>query len=93
MTPGEFLRHKLEFSGWTQKELAEVLGRPVQLVCEIANDKKRMTGETAKQLEAAGFGYAHQWMMAEAWRQLDEAAPDVRAIRRRAKLRRAMDGV
>jgi plasmid maintenance system antidote protein VapI len=58
-------------------------------VCEIVNGKKRITAETAKQLEAAGLGEARAWVLVDVRRQLDEANPSVGAVRARAVRRRA----
>ena len=33
--PGEFLREELEARGWSQTELAEIIGRPVRLINEL----------------------------------------------------------
>jgi len=51
--PGDFIREELETRGWTQADLAKVLGRPLQAINEIINGRKRITAETAKELAAA----------------------------------------
>lgn len=33
--PGKILSRELEARGWTQKDLAEIIGRPVQTINEI----------------------------------------------------------
>ena len=48
--PGEFIRDELEARGWTQTDLAEVLGRPFRLVNEILQGKRAITPETARGL-------------------------------------------
>ncbi len=53
--PGEFIRDELEARGWTQTDLAEILGRPFRLVNEIISGKKSITPETAHGLGEA-FG-------------------------------------
>ena len=53
--PGEFIRQELEERGWSQADLAAILGRPVQVVNEIIAAKKAITPETATAL-AAAFG-------------------------------------
>src|SRR5208337_1785509 len=35
--PGDFIREELEARGWTQRDLAEIIGRPVQTVSAIVN--------------------------------------------------------
>lgn len=53
--PGELLKDELEARDWTQRDLAAVLGRPVQAVSEIINGKKQITPETSIELgEALG---------------------------------------
>ena len=46
--PGEYLRDELNARGWTQGDFAKIIGRPLQVVNEIVNGKKRITVETAK---------------------------------------------
>ena len=48
--PGELIREELEARGWTQVDLAEILGRPVRLVNELVAGKKQITPDTAKGL-------------------------------------------
>src|ERR1700681_2384870 len=45
--PGEYLRDELEERGWSEKEFAEILGRPVQAVSEILNGRKQIVPDTA----------------------------------------------
>lgn len=51
--PGRILRRELEARGWTQKDLAEILGRPAQAITEIVRGTKQITPETAVALGAA----------------------------------------
>lgn len=51
--PGEYLAEEIEARGISQKELARLMGRPVNAINEIINGKKAITAETALQLEAA----------------------------------------
>jgi addiction module HigA family antidote len=53
VTPGDILSMELEARGWTQKDLAEIMNRPVQTICAIVNAKKEITPETAIALETA----------------------------------------
>lgn len=78
--PGDWIREWLEDRGWTQLDLAEILGRPIQLVNELIAGKKSITPETAKGL-AQAFGTSPQlWMSLDAAYQLHmtrEADPSV----------------
>ena len=85
--PGEFIRDELESRDWTQQDLADVLGRPIQAVNEIISAKKAVTPETAQGLgDAFGTG-AEFWMNLESAYRLSLARrsgdPDVA---RRAKI-------
>ena len=50
--PGEYLGEEIEARGISQKELARLMGGPVNAINEIINGKKAITAETALQLEA-----------------------------------------
>lgn len=84
--PGEFLAEELEARGWSQVELAEILGRPPRLISEIIAAKRAVTPETARGFAAAFETSAQFWMNLETAYQLSKtqiAEPDVS---RRAKL-------
>jgi|ERR1700722_2074183 len=66
-SPGEFIRDELEARGWTQDDLAQIIGRPQASVNLIINDKRGVTPETAILLSGA-FGTS-----AEFWLNLDSA--------------------
>lgn len=84
--PGEFLREELEERGWSQTELAEIIGRPVRLINEIIAGKKAITPETAIQLgDSLGTG-AELWMNLESQYQLSRVRTPDRLIARRAAL-------
>jgi HTH-type transcriptional regulator/antitoxin HigA len=79
---------ELEARGWTQKDLSEIMGRPLQAVNEIVNGVKQITPATAHEL-AQVFGTSPEvWMNLEANYRLflarKEAGDD--AIRRRSRL-------
>ena len=63
--PGRILERELEARGWTQSQLAMVLGRPKQMVNEIINAKKRITPVTALELAAALDIPAEFWLNLE----------------------------
>jgi len=84
--PGEFLRDELEARGWTQTELAEIIGRPVRLINEIIAGKKAITPETAIQLgDSLGTG-PEVWMNLESQYQLSKVRVTDGLIARRARL-------
>jgi HTH-type transcriptional regulator/antitoxin HigA len=86
-SPGELIKDEIEARGWSQIELAEVLGRPGRLVSELIAGKRAVTPETAKGLgEAFGTG-AQFWMNMESSYQLSKVKGDgSNAVSRRAKL-------
>jgi HTH-type transcriptional regulator/antitoxin HigA len=86
--PGEIIREELKARDWTQSDLAEVMERPLQVVNEIVLAKKRVTEETAKELEAALGIEAEFWLKTEALYRLHHAEPAPSAIQRRAAVRR-----
>jgi HTH-type transcriptional regulator / antitoxin HigA len=85
--PGEILREELEARGWTQTDLAEILGRPFVLVNEIIAGKRSITPETAKGLAAALGTSPEFWLNLEAAYQLWRVGEtDSSPVERRAKL-------
>ncbi|HBI46543.1 MAG TPA: addiction module antidote protein, HigA family [Planctomycetales bacterium] len=83
--PGEFIRDELETRGWTQGDLAFILGRPLQAVNEIIAGRKAITAETAKGLANAFGASAEMWMNLEAAYRLSRTDGDG-DVARRAKL-------
>ncbi|MDO8691265.1 MAG: HigA family addiction module antitoxin [Dehalococcoidia bacterium] len=64
--PGRILLRELEARGWTQKDLAEIMGRPLQAINEIIRGSKQITPETALEL-AETFGTSPElWTNLEA---------------------------
>ena len=51
--PSTILKEEIEARGWTQKDLAEIIGRTAQTINEIVKDKKRINPEIAIGLSAA----------------------------------------
>ena len=60
--PGVVIREELEERGWTQQQLADRMGRPLQIVNMIVNGHKAITAETALQLEQAFGVQASFWL-------------------------------
>ena len=64
--PGEFIRDELEARGWTRGDLAQIMGRPLQMVNEVVAGKKQITTDTALGLaKAFGDDDALYWMNLE----------------------------
>lgn len=85
--PGEFLKEELDARGWTQTDLAEILGRPLRLVNEIIAVKRGITPETAKGLADALGTTAEFWLNLESSYQLSRVPPDQSdKVARRARL-------
>jgi HTH-type transcriptional regulator/antitoxin HigA len=84
--PGVFLEEELEERGWSQIDLAEVLGRPPRLISEIISGKRSITPETAIGLSKALGISAQAWMNLEAAYQLAQAEHKESDITLKAKL-------
>jgi HTH-type transcriptional regulator / antitoxin HigA len=61
-SPGEYISEELEVRGWSQLDLAEILGRPPQAVNEIIKAKRAITPDTARGLASAFGTSAQVWM-------------------------------
>lgn len=86
--PGWRINEELDARGWSQKDLAEVLGRPLQAVNEIVNASKHITPETAVQLSQA-FGTSPEfWANLEAHYRVRIAkkAANTPEVERRSRL-------
>jgi HTH-type transcriptional regulator/antitoxin HigA len=66
VAPGRILRRELDARGWTQKDLADILGRPAQAITEIVRTKKQITPDTAVALGSAFGTSAAFWWNLEA---------------------------
>src|SRR5690242_18290166 len=74
--PGEYVRDELEARGWTQQDLALILGRPANAINQIIAGKRSITPETAKGLAAAFGTSAEFWMNLENAYQLAQVQAD-----------------
>jgi HTH-type transcriptional regulator / antitoxin HigA len=84
--PGEVIKEELEARGWSQAELAEILGRPPRVVSEIISGKRAITPETAKGLGAAFGTGAAFWTNLEGSYQLARTVHDDASVEKRARL-------
>src|SRR6185312_10648904 len=84
--PGEILKEELEARGWSQADLAEILGRPPRVVSEIISAKRAISPETAQGLGEA-FGVNPQfWLNLESAYQLYRTPSSGSGVAWRAKL-------
>ena len=60
--PGYFINRQMEARGWTQKDLADVLGLSVKEVNHLLQNKQSITFETAQLLENAFRISAQTWL-------------------------------
>jgi HTH-type transcriptional regulator/antitoxin HigA len=87
MTPGAAIREALNSKGWTQTDLAQILGKPLAALNEIIQGKRRITPEMAVALGSALGSQPEYWMQLDAsyWLSLIEAPGDD-DVARRARL-------
>jgi len=84
--PGEYIRRELAKRGWSQLDLADILGRPTQVVNELISAKRSITPETARGLGDAFGNSAQVWLNLEAAYQLSRVTMRDDAVARRARL-------
>ena len=91
--PGEYIRDELEARGWTQSDLAEILGRSRPKVNELIQGKRAITLRTARELAAAFGTSAQVWLNLETqwqlWRNQSRDQSIENGVAHRAKLREA----
>lgn len=86
LPPGEFIKEEMEARGWTQEELAAVMGRPRRMVGDLLAGDKILTPETACDLGAA-FGTGPEvWMNLETAFRLSLVKRESNEVSRRARL-------
>ncbi|MCC6921072.1 MAG: helix-turn-helix domain-containing protein [Alphaproteobacteria bacterium] len=85
--PGEFIRDELEARGWTQNDLAEIMGRPLKTVNELIQGKKQITPETAIGLaDAFGDDDALYWMKLDAAYRIANTRRSESSVSRKSQL-------
>ncbi len=85
--PGEFIRDELEARGWTQADLAQIMGRPIRLVNELIAGKKQITPDTARGLaKAFGDDDPLYWMNLDSAYRLANSQPADASVARRSRL-------
>lgn len=85
-SPGEFIRDELEERGWTQNDLANIMGRPLRTVNEIIAAKKGITPETAIGLADAFGTSAELWLNLESAYRLSLVDNRTDEVARKARL-------
>jgi addiction module HigA family antidote len=63
--PGRILGNELKARGWTQRDLAAMMGRPVQAISAIVRGVQQITPETAIELSEALGTSPEFWMNLE----------------------------
>jgi HTH-type transcriptional regulator/antitoxin HigA len=88
VAPGRIILRELEERGWSQQDLAAIIGRPEQVISEIIRAKKQITAETAQQLAKAFGTSAEFWLNLEMQYQLNQAEKEAKGteIERRSQL-------
>jgi HTH-type transcriptional regulator/antitoxin HigA len=80
--PGDRLKEELDARGWTQADLADILGRPPRLISEIITAKRAITPETAQGLGVALGTGPDLWMNLESQYQLSQTRLSNTVVRR-----------
>jgi HTH-type transcriptional regulator/antitoxin HigA len=84
--PGEFIKEELEARGWTQDDLAEILGRHRAAISAIVNGKREISADIACDLGKA-FGTSPQyWMNLETSYRLSSTTYSNESVARKAQL-------
>ncbi len=83
--PGEFLKDELESRGWSQTDLAEIMGRHVSVINELISAKRGLTADMAQSLADALGGSPQFWLNLESTYRLS-LLPKNDIVARRAKL-------
>ncbi len=84
--PGEFVKEELEARGWTQDDLAEILGRQRSVVSAIVNGRRVLSPEIAQDLGDAFGTHPQFWMNLETAYRLHTKARADETVSRRARL-------
>ena len=84
--PGEFIKEELEARGWSQAELAEIMGRQPTVITDLILGKRAVNPEIATELGEAFGTSAQYWMNLESSYQLWHIARADSVVARRAKL-------
>jgi HTH-type transcriptional regulator/antitoxin HigA len=86
ISPGEYLRQVLDKRGWTQADLASILGRDVNGISDIVTGKRSITIETARGLADAFETTVELWLNLEQSYRLSLLKGTDANVARRARL-------
>jgi HTH-type transcriptional regulator/antitoxin HigA len=86
LTPGEALKDKLAERGWTQDELALIMGISRVSVANLIAGRSGITPEMASLLAAAFGNEAAFWMKLDAEYRLSRVRTDVSPVEQRSRL-------
>jgi len=84
--PGDFIKEELDERGWSQAELADIIGRLPDEVSRVISGARAITPEIARELGEAFGTSAQYWMNLESSYQVHRAKDADSAISRRARL-------
>lgn len=84
-TPGDIIRAELDRRGWTQADLAAVLGKHLPAVSEVIQGKRTITPDMAVSLAAALGKTPEYWATLDAQFRVSLLEPDAE-IQRRARI-------
>lgn len=84
--PGEFIKEELEARGWTQEDLAEIMGRQSSIISGLVNAKRAVSPDIASDLAAAFGTTAQFWMNLETAYQLFTESRADETVARKARL-------
>lgn len=86
--PGVYIREELEARGWSQRDLAFILGYTEQTITKVISGKSGVSAEMAKALGEAFGTSASLWAGLQKEWELREAREPDPAIRARAEMQR-----
>jgi HTH-type transcriptional regulator / antitoxin HigA len=85
-TPGERIRDELNLRGWTQADLAQIVGKTVAAVNEVIQGKRGITTEMAIALSQAFGTEPDMWLHLDAIHRLSQTSNIGDEISQRAKM-------
>jgi HTH-type transcriptional regulator/antitoxin HigA len=89
--PGDTIREELEYYGWEQKDLAEIMGRTEKYVSQLITNKAPVTYETACQLSKIFKQSTQFWLNLDAnYRQRLQESAKVKETEAKALIYRYM---